>query len=896
MFAAALWGGAAVAAAGPSGLPYQSEFGSGALDPPWERQTTEGGTIDLKDGGVWFRAKPESASHIQRPAGPDLISVEGEILRGASIYLVWDADNWCSVGKASPTPFGRFTSTVVAAGKANEADHRGVQYHSIQWVRIKLGTNFVAFQYSLDGRDWGDLRSIERPEGYAGAPKLVAAGKTYDLRERPFAGPGQLASWPESTPTDGFLRALRVSETPHAEVTLDGTALEALRNPPGEPVNAILADPKREPTFEEIAKHYPPMKFPREVVGVPFHPLDIGVNRLGQLDVSPWTAPLAWLEVGDPPVQLGREGATFERRLLHGYLPVLTLKAERNEVDYELTVFGWSEGMRADKDLVAYARLVACPAAGASVSGKAALAWDDGKSRRELKGVAGRNGAVQWALKFRYPEPKAAVDVDAAEFQAKETEVAAHWEKLLAPASLMDIPDRRVAEAYRAWFAYSMLNTDMVNGFPEPHDGAGFYEEMFGWSVTLHATVLDEYGFSGHAERILDSQLHFQKPDGSYTQACGLTDPGALLAGLARHYEVTGDKAWLRRVSPNIIKLCAWLAEMRKSAPKDGPLRGLIKFRPYNDYQDPTFNYLGNSWCAKGMRDIAAALKGVGIPEGETYAAEGTAYCKDVLNSMETTAFDRDGMTHLEMEPDTQRLFKLSKYRGGDYYGLLASNVLETELIPPDDKRTAWIVDMLEKKGGIIAGLAEFSGGMDHAYTYGYLLNALKHDDPRKALLGFWSMLAYGMTRDTYSPVEITLFQTGENHLTLPHLFSCTEQLRLLRNLLIREEGDTLWLGQGIPRAWLEPGKHVGATAAPTSFGPVTYRIDAEADGTMRARIDPPTRRVPATIKLRLRHPEGRKIASAEASGPADFEAAGETITLKGLAAPIDLRIRFADK
>ena len=73
------------------------------------------------------------------------------------------------------------------------------------------------------------------------------------------------------------------------------------------------------------------------------------------------------------------------------------------------------------------------------------------------------------------------------------------------------------------------------------------------------------------------------------------------------------------------------------------------------------------------------------------------------------------------------------------------------------------------------------------------------------------------MTRDTYSPVEVTMIKTGENHYTLPHLYSCTDQLRLLRNMLVREEGNALWIAQGsqFRFARLLPGR----TASPgTSF------------------------------------------------------------------------------
>ena len=210
-------------------------------------------------------------------------------------------------------------------------------------------------------------------------------------------------------------------------------------------------------------------------------------------------------------------------------------------------------------------------------------------------------------------------------------------------------------------------------------------------------------------------------------------------------------------------------------------------------------------------------MKEIDAPEAAALADEAERYRQDILDSMKAAAFRRDGMTLLPMEPDTHRLLKISKYRGGDYWGLIASPLLGTDLLAADDPRTTWIVDLMEKRGGLIAGVCEFEGGIDHAYTFGYLNNALKRDEVRKALLGFWSFLAFGMTRDTYSPVEVSMIATGENHYTLPHLYSCTEQLRLLRNLLVREDGGVLWLGQGIPRAWLEPGKHVAVERAPPS-------------------------------------------------------------------------------
>jgi hypothetical protein len=868
-------------------VPFHESFQDKALDPLWEREVSSRGSLAVNAGGIDFEASTHARAHVRRQLGVDRVTLTAKVVRWASFYVVWDPDNWVGVGQVSPTPFGRLTSTAVAGGKAVELDHLGIHFPTPRWVRIQIGTNYVRCLYSGDGKEWIELRTLERPAEFAGAPKLIAAGKPYDAADRPFARDSEAARDDDGRMA-GRVVELHVEATPRGDLSLTEAELEALRRPKVEPVNALLTRSEDDPTFEKIVTHYPAMKFPREVVGVPAHPLDIGVDRLGRLDVSPWTPPLAWFEVGDPPLPLGREGVPFSRRLLHGYLPVLTLSTNRDGVDYELTVFGWSEGFSVDKDLFAYARLTARTSGDRGLPRQLSLVWDNGRKRQTWPSAAG-----QWFLRFKYPQPDTATEIDPAEFLAKSEEVRSFWTKHLAPADRFDVPDARVNEAYRAWLVYSMLNADTVNGYVEPHDGAGFYEEMFGCSVSLHARALDQYGFHEDAARILGTQLHYQQPDGLYTQACGLTDPGSLLVALAEHYRMTGDADWLRRVSPNIIKQCAWFVKQRDVAPKDGKLRGIIKFRPYNDYQYPVFNYLGNAWCARGMETAASAMRAIGLSEGETYAEEAAKYRKDVLDSMEATAITDQGQTIMPMEPDTHRLLKLSKYRGGDYYGLVASSLLETEFLPPHDKRTTWIVDMLEKRGGLIAGVSEFQGGIDHAYTYGYLMNAMRREEVRKTLLGFWSMFAFGMTRDTYSPVEVTQITSGENHFTLPHLYSCTDQLRLLRNLLLREEDGVLWLGQGIPRAWLEPGKHVAVNAAPTEFGAVSYRIDADADGSLRVRIDPPSRRTPAEIKLRLRHPGRRPIVSAKATPDVALESSDETVLLRDLKIPIDLTVRF---
>lgn len=111
--------------------------------------------------------------------------------------------------------------------------------------------------------------------------------------------------------------------------------------------------------------------------------------------------------------------------------------------------------------------------------------------------------------------------------------------------------------------------------------------------------------------------------------------------------------------------------------------------------------------------------------------------------------------------------------------------------------------------------------------------------------------------------------------------------------MLLREEGNNLIIAQGIPRAWLEPAKHLEVNGAATLFGPVSYRIEADSSSRIRMHLDPPTRNAPQSIRIHLRHPELRKIADVTSSSPADVNVDGEIITLIKATQPLDLEVAF---
>src|SRR5262249_14503690 len=157
---------------------------------------------------------------------------------------------------------------------------------------------------------------------------------------------------------------------------------------------------------------------------------------------------------------------------------------------------------------------------------------------------------------------------------------------------------------------------------------------------------------------------------------------------------------------------CEWIVNMRAKAPKDGVTKGMIKFRPYCDYPEAVYNYLGDTWCCVALEHAAEALRSIGdAANAERFATEAKHYRAGLTASMQSSQFKDGDTTILPLEPDTHRLEKLGHFRGGDYYGLTASSLLENEFLAADDPRATLFTDMLEQRGGLIAGVCEFMEG-----------------------------------------------------------------------------------------------------------------------------------------------------------------------------------------
>jgi hypothetical protein len=117
------------------------------------------------------------------------------------------------------------------------------------------------------------------------------------------------------------------------------------------------------------------------------------------------------------------------------------------------------------------------------------------------------------------------------------------------------------------------------------------------------------------------------------------------------------------------------------------------------------------------------------------------------------------------------------------------------------------------------------------------------------------------------------------------------------RNLLVMEEGASLWIARGTPRAWLEQGRTISVADAPTVFGPVGYEIRSDVDHErIEATVRVPERKRPTSVILRFRHPRAARMTAVTVQGRrwTRFDPDRETIRLTGLSGDVRVTALYA--
>jgi hypothetical protein len=242
------------------------------------------------------------------------------------------------------------------------------------------------------------------------------------------------------------------------------------------------------------------------------------------------------------------------------------------------------------------------------------------------------------------------------------------------------------------------------------------------------------------------------------------------------------------------------------------------------------------------------------------------------------------------------------------YWNIMMGYVLGSGVFSPDSETATNVVHYLQQHGALIMGMYSTHAETNNFWLAGRKINDLygmryallmqRRDEPDRALISFYGKLAQGFTRDTFIGGEgsdiMPLDELGRQMYLPPNSAANSNWLQQCRYLMVQDydldddgRADTLRLAFATPRAWMKSGSRLRVSNAPTEFGKVSYVIEsALKDGHVDAEVTIPDRNPPQKVLLRLRLPDGAKVASATANGnKANVEQSekGETIDLSGL-------------
>ena len=861
------------------------------------------------------------------------------------------------------------------------------------------------------------LFRLQRALFPAGAPRLVILGKGYSdgakYSQHHFDNSSPSKS--DSSPTTCGFSAFTLQTTNEREwIALDAAVLDWPPSPDDLKPWVIPDDERaarkyegevyggREPTFDQVASFYPPIKYPNAIVGADGYPGKVFIAWNGDL-VLPAVAESFAGKIGkgsyvrlgfdEPGTSLDDRGVV-RRSLRKGYLPVVTTQWEKAGIAYGERVFAarlrdnvmvvfmnlslknnggetrtarfhitvgemtpttdpkaasrpWrpypcplrmKEGgvlveRRGDTDrVVAAFEPVGAWRAGSPVA-------EDGASSKD---AAGADNAMGYSLEIPpgqtrrlclrlpfYPMPvQHEQEMLAMQEDSLLAECEAGWERFLQTGNPFRLPEKVIADAVKTHLINNQIITNEIDGHRIPSYGAYTYEGViYDPETEEFLEAMDLYGNHEETRRMIEYLLDRGekaklRPSGEYDQPEGWLGFGMVnfygfgAAGsraICEHYRLTGDTEWLRAMEPRLLRAAEWIRKARATTMHPDPAGrkmsyyGLIPRGEWCDIGEWEHWYFNSAAFYLSLRDIADVLHVIDKKKADAIDAEDRAFREDILRSVDSSTDHKSDPPLIPMAPcvrtphAAQQNLQANTY--GMYWSIVGPSILmHYGVIDPTDQRATWILDCLERRNGFLLGNARFGVGIDAKYGYPSVMTYLRRGEITKVLLHLYGFRAYGMSRDTCSTPEGYMeVKTGGVQPQwwipcLPDRFANSRYLMLVRNLMVREDAGTLYLLDATPRQWLEDGKSVEITSAPSYFGPVTLKVTSRAgQGEIHCELRLPENAPCDQVFLRLRHPTSATLKSVTIDGKpwSDFDAKRERIRLPKSASKVVLVARY---
>jgi hypothetical protein len=443
-------------------------------------------------------------------------------------------------------------------------------------------------------------------------------------------------------------------------------------------------------------------------------------------------------------------------------------------------------------------------------------------------------------LAFRMPvEPVSPADpawnaIASARFDQYRGIVLGYWRNLLGRAMRVVLPETKVTDTF-----YASIASDALARY-QTASGAWMqavnqlrYHAFWLRDAAIISNMYDLVGLHDLATQNLDYFPAWQREDGLLISRPEEYDGfGQALWGMGEHVRRTGDAAFARRMLPTVTRAMEWFDRQRTNEPN-----GLMP--PNVDLKDNELirGHLAgdNFWAAAGVAgavDLArAAGDGAAATRWQaTYDAFTTRLKGHIFNAQRANG----GAIPPSLD-----------FKGGQDWGNLWASYPHRVLDPSSAVVGATLKRVRTRFREGIATYAD-TQLLHHYLGFRVFQTELLRGEQRKVVQGLYDELAH--TTGTGAGFEAGTAPFGDrivDDATVPHGWFSAEYVALVRNMLVREEGNDVWLMSAVSPAWLRTGKRIAVTGAPTTRGPVAYTLQSTRDGavlTWKADVRPGTK------------------------------------------------------
>lgn len=519
-------------------------------------------------------------------------------------------------------------------------------------------------------------------------------------------------------------------------------------------------------------------------------------------------------------------------------------------------------------------------------------------------------------------EPALLARAAALDHGAARSAVIEAWRKLLDRGMRLRVPDEPFNKFHRAALQHILLSVqrDPTTGLFMAPCGTLRYN-MFANETNMIVRLLNMRGLHEWAALFLEPFLALQgsKPfpgrfrqtdailhgvrvdqDHDYTHSGYNLNHGWTLWTAAEHYLFTRDREWLRARLPKLIKAAEWIVSERQATMRRDPEGrkvweyGLLPPGQLEDNEEWHHWFAVNAYAHKGLRWAARVISELDPARGKRLMEEAERYRQDIREAVMRSlaaapvARLRDGSWIPVVPPRTGLHGRDVGWIRNILYGALT--LVDGEVFSPEEPLVGWV--LRDHEDNLFMAPWSFSVPEHDWFSRGgitlqpNLVNTpviyLARDEIAHALRAFYNTFAASYYPDVHAFTEwLPSFGTSGGPFYKTSDEACF--LAWLRLLLLREEGETLQIAFGAPRRWFAAGESIALEEAATFFGKVSFEIRSRVhEGRIEARLRLPRGFDARRALLRLRHPEGRKIARVELNGQSwsDFDAAREIIAL----------------